>query len=60
MNSVGLGSLVGAMTTLRVAGGDLRIAGVKDTMKNLFVATDIISLVKTFGTAEEAVASFAE
>ena len=36
MNSIGLGALVSAMTTLRVAGGDLRVTRIKATMKNLF------------------------
>lgn len=58
MNSTGLGALMGAMTTLRNANGDLKLAQITENVENLFIITKLINIFDTFDTVEEAVAAF--
>lgn len=58
MNSSGLGMLIGGMTTLRKAGGDLRLAGANEKINKLLTITKLISVFQHFDTAEEAAGSF--
>lgn len=60
MNSSGLGMIVSALTTLRNAGGDLRLAAVPERVRSLFVITKLDRVFKMHPTVEEAVASFKE
>jgi anti-sigma B factor antagonist len=58
MNSSGLGMLISGMTTMRNAGGDLRLARVADRIQSLLVITKLITVFKHYDSVEEAVASF--
>ncbi|MEX2584938.1 MAG: STAS domain-containing protein [Balneolaceae bacterium] len=58
MNSSGLGMLIGGLTTVRKAGGDLRIANATDKIESLLVVTKLITVFKHFTSVEEAVKSF--
>lgn len=58
MNSSGLGMLISGMTTMRNAGGDLRLANVADRIQSLLVITKLITVFKHYDSVEEAVASF--
>ncbi len=58
MNSSGLGMLISALTTLRNAGGDLRLANVADKIQSLLVITKLITVFKHFDSVEEAVESY--
>jgi anti-sigma B factor antagonist len=60
MNSSGLGMLIGALTTMRKAGGDLRIAKAADKIESLLIVTKLITVFKHYKTLDEAVASFEE
>ena len=60
MNSSGLGMLISGMTTLRNAGGDLRLANVADRIQSLLVITKLITVFKHYKSVDEAVASFDE
>jgi len=60
MNSSGLGVLIGALTTMRKAGGDLRIANATDKIESLLVITKLVTVFKHFRSLEEAVESYAE
>ena len=60
MNSSGLGMLIGGLTTMRKAGGDLRIANASNKIESLLVITKLITVFKNFRTLEEAVESYAE
>ncbi|MFO7799391.1 STAS domain-containing protein [Rhodohalobacter sp.] len=60
MNSSGLGMLIGGLTTLRKAGGDLRIANASDKIESLLMVTKLITVFKHFRSVDEAVASFEE
>jgi anti-sigma B factor antagonist len=58
MNSSGLGMLIGGLTTMRKAGGDLRIANATDKIESLLVVTKLITVFKHFKSLEEAVQSY--
>jgi anti-sigma B factor antagonist len=58
INSSGLGMLMGCLTSVKNAGGEFRITGVTEKVKNLFVITKLITLFDTHETIDEAVASF--
>ena len=58
MNSTGLGALMGSLTSLRSAKGDLKFARVTEKVKSLFMITKLITIFDTFETVEEALAAF--
>lgn len=58
MNSSGLGMLIGALTTMRKAGGDLRIANATDKIESLLVVTKLITVFNHFKSVDDAVESF--
>ena len=58
MNSSGLSMLIGAMTTLRTAGGDLRIAAASKKIEGLLVITKLINVFELHPTVRKAVESF--
>lgn len=60
MNSSGLGILIGGLTTMRKAGGDLRIAGANKRIESLLMVTKLITVFKSYQDVEAAVESFRE
>ncbi len=58
MNSSGLGMLISALTTIRNAGGDIRLARVGKKIQSLLIITRLITVFKTYDTVEEAIQSF--
>jgi anti-sigma B factor antagonist len=58
MNSSGLGMLIGALTTMRKAGGDLRICNAADKIESLLIVTKLITVFKHYKSLDEAIASF--
>lgn len=58
MNSSGLGILISGLTTIRNAGGDLRLAAVTDRIRSLLMITKLLTVFETFETTEEAIQSF--
>lgn len=60
MNSSGLGMLISGMTTMRNAGGDLRLANVADRIQSLLVITKLITVFKHFDSVDEAIESYDE
>ena len=58
MNSSGLGMLIGALTTARNAGGDLRLAAVGDRIATLLEVTRLDAVFQSFDTVDAAVASY--
>ena len=57
-SSTGLGSLLASYTSLRNAGGDLRIARPTRKIYSVFMATQLIKVFKSFDTVEEAIDSY--
>ena len=60
MNSSGLGMLMGALTTLRSSGGDLRLANVGDRVRRPIEVTKLDSVIKMYESVDEAVTSYSE
>ncbi|HLR76528.1 MAG TPA: STAS domain-containing protein [Balneolaceae bacterium] len=60
MNSSGLGMLIGGLTTMRKAGGDLRIANATKKIESLLVMTKLITVFKHFKSTKEAIESYSE
>ncbi len=60
VNSEGLGTLVMALTSLRKAGGDLRLAHAGDMVRRTLTITQLVRVFGVYGTVEEAVASYKE
>jgi anti-sigma B factor antagonist len=60
MNSSGLGMLIGALTTMRNAGGDLRIANATDKIESLLIITKLITVFQHFKSVDQAVDSYKE
>lgn len=58
MNSSGLGMMTSALTTVRNAGGDLRLANPAERIKSLLVITKLVQVFQTFDSLDAAVASF--
>lgn len=58
INSAGLGSLIAGLTTLRNAGGDLRLANVAEKVESLFMITQLVKVFKSYESVDRAVASF--
>lgn len=58
MNSSGLGMLIGALTTARNTGGDLRLAAAGERVRTLLKVTQLDGVFRQFDTADEAVASY--
>ena len=60
MDSSGLGTLVRMASTLRYAGGDLKLCNVTSEVAAVLKITNLAQLFKTFEQEEEAIASFYE
>src|SRR5690625_4227642 len=60
MNSSGLGMLISGLTTMRNAGGDLRLANVAHRIQSLLVVTRLITVFKNYDSVDEAVESYDE
>jgi anti-sigma B factor antagonist len=58
MNSSGLGILIQGLTSLRNKGGNMKLAGINDTMEGILVMTKLNTIFETYGTAEGAASSF--
>lgn len=58
MNSSGLGMLIGGVTTMRNAGGDLKIAAAVDKVIQVFKITRIDKVIELHQTVDMAIGSF--
>ena len=58
ISSLGIGAIMRAMTTVRDAGGDLRLAGLDANVKNIFSITKLIGVIQIYDQTDQAVASF--
>ena len=60
MNSSGLTMLIGALTTVRNAGGTLAVAAASKKIESLLVITKLSTVFKLYPTLKKAIASFQE
>ena len=58
INSCGLGSLVSTLTTLRKAGGDLRLVSANADVYSLFEMTRLVRIFDFHDTVEQALAEY--
>ena len=58
MNSSGLGIIIIALTSLRNAGGDLKICGASERIESLLMVTKLITVFDHHRTLDQAVAAF--
>lgn len=58
MNSSGLGILIGGLTTMRNAGGDLKICGATDSIRSLLMVSQLIKVFDHYDTLEDALAAY--
>jgi anti-sigma B factor antagonist len=58
MNSSGLGMLIGGLTTVRNAGGDLKLANASAKILSLFTVTKLSKVFTHYDTVTQAVKSF--
>jgi anti-sigma B factor antagonist len=58
MNSSGLGILISALTSLRNAGGDLKICGASDRIESLLIVTKLITVFDHHKKLDDAVEAF--
>ena len=58
MNSSGLGVLISAFTTLRNAGGEMKLGRITEKIQSLLIITKLSTVFDTHDTAEDAVNSF--
>lgn len=58
MNSSGLGALISSLTTMRNAGGDLKLARVGGKVQNLFVMTQLVKVFDTYESVERALVAY--
>ena len=58
VNSSGLGMMIGAMTTMRNAGGDFRLANVADGIRSLLMITGLVRVFKHYESIEAALESY--
>jgi len=54
-NSLGIGMLIGAHTSIKSAGGELVLANVADRINSILVVTQLALIFKTFESVDEAV-----
>jgi anti-sigma B factor antagonist len=58
VNSTGIGVVVGAYSSIKQAGGDLKISGVSDRARRAFVVTGVWSLFDVHDSKKEALQAF--
>ena len=58
MNSSGLGILIGGLTTLRNADGDLKLLNLAKKIQDLLRVTKLLGIFEVYDNEEEAIASF--
>lgn len=58
MNSSGLGILIGGLTTMRNAGGDLKICGATERIRSLLMVSQLMKVFDHYDTLEEAAKAY--
>ncbi len=60
MNSSGLGLIIGGLTTMKNAGGDLKICQADKRIESLLMVTQLISVFDHYRTLDEAIKAYEE
>jgi anti-sigma B factor antagonist len=59
VNSTGLGILISGYTTVKRAGGELKLMKVAERIENIFIVSKLSTVFQAYETEEEALRSFA-
>ena len=60
LSSMGIGAIMRCMMTIRTEGGDLRLTGLSDKVKNILSITHLVGVIKSYDSIKEAIVSFDE
>lgn len=60
MNSSGLGILIGGLTTVKNADGEMKLARVTEKIKSLLMITKLVQVFDSYDSVEAAIASFSD
>ena len=61
MDSSGIGEMISGLTSMRNAGGDMRLANLKARIRNVFLMTRLLgSVFEDYESLDEALASFGD
>lgn len=60
MNSSGLGILISGLTTVKNAGGHLKLARVTEKIESLLMITKLVTVFESYNSVEDALLSFSE
>lgn len=58
MNSSGLGMMIGGLTTMKKAGGNLKLARVTEKIESLLIITKLITIFEFYEKVDDAIKSF--
>jgi anti-sigma B factor antagonist len=58
MNSSGLGMMIGGLTTMKKAGGNLKLARVTEKIESLLIITKLITIFEFYENVDDAIKSF--
>lgn len=58
MNSSGLGMMIGGLTTMKKAGGSLKLARVTEKIESLLIITKLITIFEFYDNVDDAIKSF--
>ena len=60
ISSMGIGAIMRCMMTVRTAGGDLRLTGLSDKVRDILSITQLVGIIKVYDSIKDAVDSFEE
>ena len=60
INSMGLGTLIASLTSIRNRGGDMCLARVRDKVEGILMITKLVKVFRLYETVDKAVESFKE
>ena len=60
MNSSGLGILIGGLTTMRNAGGDLKICAATENIRSMLMVAQLMKVFDHYDTLEDALEAYRE
>ena len=60
INSMGLGSFIAALTSIRKRGGDMCLARVRGKVEAVIMITQLVKVFRLYATVEKAIESFKE
>ena len=60
ISSMGIGAIMRCMMTVRTEGGDLRLTGLSDKIRDILSITQLVGIIKVYDSIKDAVDSFEE